>query len=130
MFPKKRIGEGSCPSSEYLSCVLLVAAVRLAPTVTLAQTPGNFTGYASKLNGPRGLKFGPDGDLYVAEAGTGGTNSTRRHLPASAGYLCLLVRTKEARRRGSHGSTASGTRYDGGLGISFHAGCSRAISSE
>src|ERR1051326_916175 len=32
--------------------------------------------YASGLEGPRGLKFGPDGALYVAEAGHGGTNST------------------------------------------------------
>jgi hypothetical protein len=33
--------------------------------------------YASGLEGPRGLKFGPDGALYVAEAGHGGTNSTQ-----------------------------------------------------
>jgi hypothetical protein len=32
--------------------------------------------FASGFNNPRGLRFGPDGYLYVAEGGTGGTNST------------------------------------------------------
>jgi LPXTG-motif cell wall-anchored protein len=36
----------------------------------------NATIFATGLNNPRGLKFGPDGNLYVAEAGAGGTQST------------------------------------------------------
>ena len=34
----------------------------------------NVTVLATGLNGPRGLKFGPDRALYVAEAGQGGSN--------------------------------------------------------
>jgi glucose/arabinose dehydrogenase len=52
-------------------------ATTLAPTWGAAQqTPSDATIVASSLEAPRGLRFGPDGYLYVAEAGTGGSNST------------------------------------------------------
>lgn len=36
----------------------------------------NVTVFAQGLNNPRGLTFGPDGNLYVAEGGAGGTTSS------------------------------------------------------
>ncbi|HXN45698.1 MAG TPA: ScyD/ScyE family protein [Bryobacteraceae bacterium] len=57
-----------------LMAVSTAASLESAPV--LAQTPATFTVYAQGLEAPRGLRFGPDGYLYVAEAGTGGTRST------------------------------------------------------
>jgi hypothetical protein len=51
-------------------CSLLLA---LAPAALRGQ---QVSVYATGLDGPRGLEFGPDGMLYVAEAGRGGANST------------------------------------------------------
>src|ERR671935_2431199 len=41
-----------------------------APRATLTAADGEVV--MSELHNPRGLTFGPDGALYVAEAGTGG----------------------------------------------------------
>lgn len=52
------------------------AALTLPLLAAAQQLPPNSSVYATGLERPRGLRFGPDGFLYVAEAGTGGTNST------------------------------------------------------
>lgn len=44
--------------------------------------PPGGTVYASGLEGPRGITFGPDGLLYIAEAGTGGTQPTPANCQA------------------------------------------------
>ncbi|NYF89287.1 ScyD/ScyE family protein [Tunturiibacter empetritectus] len=59
--------------------VAAFAAVALLSPAVQAQLPvdaSKATAWVSGLEGPRGLAFGPDGELYIAEAGTGGSNST------------------------------------------------------
>jgi hypothetical protein len=54
----------------------MASSLAAAPLVIRGTPTPSVSVYATGFNNPRGLKFGPDGMLYVAEAGPGGTNST------------------------------------------------------
>jgi hypothetical protein len=70
------------PSSvrAFLAVALTVPALAAGPAVAAwhdhESAPATVTVFASGLDNPRGLKFGPDGDLYVAEGGLGGLQTT------------------------------------------------------
>src|SRR5712672_2493330 len=54
----------------------LLLLFTLYTTVALGQS---VTVFGTGLNNPRGMAFGPDGYLYVAEGGAGGTATTTVH---------------------------------------------------
>src|SRR5215469_8409181 len=56
-------------------CLLIGAVVVGLASGVWAQS-ANVSVFATGFNNPRGLKFGPDGYLYVAEGGAGGAMST------------------------------------------------------
>ncbi len=77
----------------FACCILLLGSCQ-KETITADQSlgsnvsalkkadPATVSLFATGLNDPRSLKFGPDGYLYVAEAGTGGTTNSVAICPA------------------------------------------------
>lgn len=66
----------SCAFRASLLAAAAVCSAGFVASPAQAGTHASVSVFATGLNGPRGLKFGPDGALYVAEAGPGGSNST------------------------------------------------------
>jgi len=101
------------PKRFYLMMAGLIAAAVLPSWGAAQQLPANSSIYGTGLEAPRGLRFGPDGYLYVAEAGTGGTVSTGKactQVPGPVGPYTggANARISKISRNGTRTTVASG----------------------
>jgi hypothetical protein len=84
-----------------------LALLVFAASIANGQLSPNVSVFVSGLNNPRGLKFGPDGSLYVAEGGLGGPSSSIGicdQVPApigpyTGGYTARISRIDKAANR-------------------------------
>jgi hypothetical protein len=77
-----------------------LAVVTLVATLAAATSAEAVTGpivVAGGLDNPRGMSFGPDGSLFIAEAGRAGPRCTRDRCAGATGAIARLVGGRLAR---------------------------------
>ena len=134
----------------FVLAMLAVAVVTTLPSAARMQAGpvagSNVSVFAVGLDNPRGLRFGPDGDLYVAEGGVGGSSSTSAADcaqvppptgPYSGGYSSRISRIDKNGNRttvadglpSSQTSPALGSLVSGVADIEFVGGQLYAIEA-
>lgn len=108
---------------------MCVAVLAFLPTLAAAQ---QYTVVVQGLSSPRGLTFGPDGSLYVAQAGSGGNTGKITKIdnpyaasPTTSDILTGLISFKEGPGEyvGVDGISALGNgNIYSIMGVSSHAG--------
>src|ERR1700758_4187186 len=83
--------KSNCPglkaiSASLVTIVLALPGLAIAESHARSPTPSVSVFVNSGLNNPRGLHFGPDGYLYVAEGGVGGSDPACTVVPAVGPY--------------------------------------------
>ena len=118
---------GACSESSSPSALRPngLASLERSPAFRIVDT----SVYATGLNNPRGLRFGPDGSLYVAEGGVGGTTLTVgqcKQVPPPVGPYTGSVTGSRISKIDHHGTR---TTVVGNLPSSATSAMSGALTS-